>query len=91
MSLDELIIDPLERAFDRVGAMDGELAPLKRAAIGGAIGYGVARVFMPDVAYTADGKAKLWSVTAPADATNTTYFPEWMFAAIPAFVASVLI
>lgn len=89
MSLDTFIIDPLERLFDSLGAMDGELAPLKRAAIGGAAGYAVAKVFMPSVAYTDDGKERPFKLTS--DDPNATWFPPMMFAAVPAFVSSVLI
>lgn len=88
--IDDVIIEPLENAFDAVGAMDGELAPLKRMAIGAAVGYGFLKVFQPSVAYTADGKERPFAL-ADANAPDGTYLPWWMIVAIPAAVSSILI
>lgn len=86
MSLESMIVDPLENAFDAVGAMQGQLAPLKRAAIGGAVGYAIVQIWQPSIAFDGSGKPLEFG-----GEEGQTYFPVWMFAAIPALIAGVLI
>jgi hypothetical protein len=90
-TLDDIIVDPLERGFAAVGAMEGELAPLKRAAIGGLIGYAFVSVFKPGVAFDEAGKARPFALGNDDKSSDPTYFPEWMFVALPAFICGVLI
>jgi len=90
-ALDDYILDPLEQGFDKLGAMQGELAPLKRAAIGAAVGYAFVEIVKPSVAYDDNGKELPFTATADKTEPKTTYFPWWMFVAIPAFVSGVLI
>lgn len=94
--MENVILDPLENAFDAVGAMQGPSAPLKRAAIGAALGAAIAYGLKPDFAWNkVNGKAttpKVWSATASqADKPNSTWFPVWAIIGIPAVVFSTLI
>ena len=89
-SLDDMILDPLENAFDAVGAMQGEFAPLKRAAIGAAIGAGIAYGLKPAFAFDQTSGEPL-PFALGSDAANSTYFPYWAIIGLPAFVFSVLI
>lgn len=86
-----MILEPLENAFDAMGAMQGEMAPLKRAAIGGAVGYAVLEIFKPGVAYDDAGNRRPFALGADKDTKEGTYFPWWAFVAVPAFVSGVLI
>ncbi len=90
-SIDDAILEPLENIFDALGMMQGDLDPLKRAAVGGAIGYGLAYGLKPNFAF--DGNTpRPWKVTASADEQkDATWFPAWAIAALPAFVFGVLI
>ncbi len=92
-SLNDVILDPLENALDSVGLMQGEMAPLKRTALGAAIGFGVMGLWKPSWAYGSDHKPYPWSVTAPKDtpADKKTKVPYWMAALVPAVVLGVLI
>ncbi len=90
--LDDVILEPIENLFDSMGMMQGETAPLKRAAVGAAVGYGVAYGIKPSFAFDKDGKAKEWYFTAKAaDKDNSTYVPAWAIVAIPAIIFGVLI
>ena len=89
--MEAAIVDPLENAFDAVGAMQGEAAPLKRAAIGGVLGYAIAYGIKPDFAWK-DGKQRPWAATADqADKPISTWFPVWAIVAIPAIMFSTMI
>lgn len=89
--LDDLIIEPLENAFDAVGAMEGTLAPLKRAAIGGGIGYLLAYGLKPAVAFDNDGNERPWIFGENGDSKDATYLPAWGIAVIPAAISSLFI
>jgi hypothetical protein len=86
--LNTLIVDPLESGFDAIGLGEGEFAPLGRAVVGGAIGYGIVIAFKPAVAYDEAGKERPFSIDG---SNNGTLFPWWMFVAVPAIISSVLI
>jgi hypothetical protein len=90
--LDSLIIEPIENGFDAVGAMQGEMAPLKRAAIGAALGAAVVYGIKPSVAYDKNGVARPFAGTATAgQKDNATWLPYWAIIGIPAVVFSVFI
>lgn len=92
MSLDDVLLNPIEDALDSIGLMEGEAAPLKRAAVGAGIGYLFAVLVKPGFAYTADGKARPFALNASAaDQASATYFPVGAIVAIPAFILGVLI
>lgn len=85
-------MEQIEDALDSVGLMQGDLAPLKRTLVGGAIGYFVVTTMQPTWAYTKDGKPKEWAITSTSEVPDaTTMVPWWMAAAVPAFVMGVLI
>lgn len=92
-ALSATIIAPIEDALDSVGMMQGDLAPMKRAVVGGAIGYGVITMWKPSWAYDQDtGTPYPWTVTnKDVDRHQTTMMPYWLAALIPAFVLGVLI
>jgi len=94
-SLNDVILEPVENALDSVGLMQGEMAPLKRTALGAAIGFGVMGLWRPSWAYAPgpNGKPYPWSVTAPKGTPDDakTKVPYWMAALIPAVVLGVLI
>lgn len=92
-TIDDVILEPLESAFDAVGAMQGPLAPAKRAAIGAGLGYGVLAVFKPSFACNPDGSYRPFILTATTDAEkqNATLFPWWAVIGAPAAMFSLLI
>lgn len=91
-ALDHAILDPAENFFDAIGMMQGESAPLKRAAVGAGLGYALAYGIKPQFAFDKDGKALPWKVTAKgADQDNATWFPAWAIVALPAFVFGAMI
>ena len=91
-TLDNLIIDPLESVFDSVGAMQGELAPVKRMAIGAAVGYAIAYGVKPSVAFDEHGVPRPFAGTATAgQKDNATWLPYWAIIGIPAVVFGVFI
>lgn len=91
MSLNDVLLDPIEDTLASVGLMEGDAAPLKRAAVGAALGYAFATLVQPDFAYK-DGKARPFALTAKAeDKDLATYFPVGAIVAIPAFILGVLI
>ena len=90
-TINDLIMEPVEEVFDQLGMMQGEAAPLKRAAFGAALGYGIAFGLKPGFAFDGD-KAKPWYFTAkPDEEAISTYVPAWAVVAIPALIFSVLI
>lgn len=90
-NIDDAILEPLENIFDSLGMMQGDSDPLKRAAVGGVIGYGLAYGLKPQWAFEGD-KPRPWKVTAPDDQQKeATWFPAWAIAALPAFVFGVMI
>jgi hypothetical protein len=91
-TVDDLILDPIERGLDSIGLMQGSMAPLKRTAVGGAIGYAYAFGMKPAFAFNKDGSPKEWSLTASTkDSGKTTLFPWWAIVATPAIILGVLI
>lgn len=91
--LDHAILDPAEEFFDAIGMMQGETAPLKRAAVGAALGYAVAYTMKPGFAFDpVTGKPRPWKVTAKgSDQDEATWFPAWAFSVLPAFVFGAMI
>jgi hypothetical protein len=90
--LDKVIVEPLETVFDSVGMMQGDSAPLKRAAVGAALGYGINYFLKPSFAYDARGQPKQFYFTADdKEKSNSTYFPYWAVVALPAIIFGVLI
>jgi hypothetical protein len=92
-ALSAVIIDPIEDVLDKVGLMQGEMAPLKRAVVGGAIGYGVISMWKPSWAYDPDDHhAYPWTVTHRSmERSQTTMMPYWLASLIPAVILGVLI
>jgi hypothetical protein len=92
-TLESAILDPIENAFDSMGMMQGEMAPLKRAAFGAAVGYVLSYGIKPGFAFDkTTKKPKEWYFTAAeADKKNSTYVPAWAVVAIPAVIFGVLI
>ena len=91
-TLDDVILEPIENLFDAMGMMQGEAAPLKRAAAGVALGYAIAYGIKPSFAFTADGKEKVFAGTSSAkDDPDATWFPAWAVVVVPAVIFSVLI
>ena len=90
--LDHAILDPAEEFFDAIGMMQGDSAPLKRAALGAVLGYGLAYAFKPKFAFDDQGKPKQWKVTASGpDQDNATWFPVGLIVGLPAFVFGAMI
>lgn len=90
--LDKVVLAPLEDALDAVGLMQGDAAPLKRAAVGAAIGAGIAYGLKPAFAFDATGNPKpFYFAATDAEKANSTFFPDWAIVALPAFVLGVLI
>ena len=87
--VDNAIIGPLEDAFDAIGAMQGEFAPVKRAAIGAGAGYILSYGIKPTIAFTADGKERPFALGSTDP--NRTWLPAWAIVTIPALAFSVLI
>lgn len=92
-ALDNIIIEPIEKVFDSVGMMQGDMAPLKRAATGAAIGAAIVYGLQPDFLYDkVNKKYKVFAGTATKDeAADATWFPWWAVIGIPAAVFGVLI
>ena len=99
-TIDDIILDPIENVFDSMGMMQGDLAPVKRAAVGAAIGYALAYGLQPKFAFMPDPNGskkkvpKLFTPSATKEqiaAKQTTYFPAWAIVAAPAIIFSVLI
>lgn len=91
--LDSVVIEPLENAFDAVGAMEGSMAPMKRAAIGAGLGYALAYGLKPAVAFDSQGPLSfaLTASQADKDAGRVTYVPAWAIILAPALIFSVFI
>jgi len=87
----QLVIDPMERIFDSMGMMEGSLAPMKRAAVGVALGYAIAYGTHPAVAFDEKTfKPRPWLVTNP-EAPDGTWVPAWLIVITPALIFSVAI
>ena len=82
----DVVMDPIEDGFDKLGMMQGEAAPLKRGAVGALLGYGIAYGFKPSFAFDAKGDPKPFG-TKKGD----TLFPAWAIVIAPAIVFGVLI
>lgn len=90
-------MDFLEETFDRLGLMTGDLAPMKRFAVGAALGGAVAYGLKPSIAY--DEEKGEWrpfgfkSSSAPAKPgdVDPTLMPAWLITVLPGVVFSVLI
>lgn len=90
--MEDLILEPIENAFDAVGMMQGETAPLKRAAVGAGLGYFVGYYLQPNIAWN-NGVERTWTPLAKDDIekADSTWLPAWLILSIPAFVFGVLI
>lgn len=85
-SLTDVVMDPIEDGFDKLGMMQGEAAPLKRAAVGGVLGYAIAYGIKPSFAFDAKGDPKPFGTKK-----GETLFPAWGIVVLPAIVFGVLI
>jgi len=97
-SIDDIVLEPIERGFDAIGMMQGELAPVKRAAVGAGIGYAIAYGMKPGFAFMPDPSDPTKKIPRPFTGTakksemqQSTYFPAWAIVAAPAVIFSVLI
>lgn len=99
-TIDDMILEPIEGVFDSVGMMQGDMAPVKRAAVGAAIGYAFAYGVQPKFAFMPDPtnpkkkipkKFTFGATKEEVDNKETTYFPAWAIVAAPAIIFSVLI
>lgn len=85
-------METIEDSLDSVGLMQGEFAPLKRAVLGGAVGYAAVAMAKPSWAYDKDGNPYPWRFTSKdLPSSQTTLMPYWLTALIPAFALGVLI
>jgi len=96
--LDQFLLDPAEKMFDHLGMMQGDLAPVKRAALGAAIGYAISYGLKPKFAWMADPADASKKIPRPFSATASkdqsqiaTWFPSWAIVAAPAIIFGVLI
>ena len=86
--LDKLIIDPIEELMDKMGMMQGEFAPLKRAAFGSAVGAAVVWSVKPKSMFIGD-KPRPWSLNNKT--SEATMIPWWMAAMFPGIILGVFI
>lgn len=85
-SVTDVIMNPIEDGFDKIGMMSGEFAPLLRAGTGLLIGYGIAYGLKPNFAFDAAGNPRPFGV-----GVGQTLLPPWLIMAAPAFIFGVLI
>jgi hypothetical protein len=85
-SLTDAVMDPIEDGFDKLGMMQGEAAPLKRAAVGGVLGYAIAYGIKPSFAFDSKGDPKPFGTKK-----GETLFPAWGIVVLPAIIFGVLI
>lgn len=78
-------MDLIEDQLDRFGLMQGEAAPLKRGALGAALGAVVAYGLKPEWAWNGDEPRKF------GFSHGETWFPVWAIVAAPAIILGVLI
>lgn len=88
-TIDDVILAPVEDVLDSVGLMEGAAAPLKRTAVGLALGGIVVFGLKPALFFNTDGSLRPWSMMS-AD-PNATPVPWWVGVAFPAVVLGVLI
>lgn len=88
-TVDDVILAPVEDALDAVGLMQGAAAPLKRTAVGLALGAGVVFGLKPSLFFNQDGSLRPWSMMS--DDPSATPVPWWVGVAFPAVVLGVLI
>lgn len=86
---DSFILNPIEDALDRVGLMQGSMAPTKRALVGAAVGAAVVYGVKPTSMWNGD-KMKPWTPFAKKG-EDSTWLPGWLAISIPAVVLGVLI
>ena len=88
-TVDDVVLAPIEDALDAVGLMQGAAAPLKRTAVGLALGGIVVFGLKPSLFFNPDGSLRPWSMTS--NDANATPVPWWVGVAFPAVVLGVLI
>ena len=86
--LDKIIIDPIEELMDKMGMMQGEYAPLKRAAFGSTVGAALTWTIKPTVAFEGD-KPRPWKLQSKDP--DATYITWWMLAMFPGVILGVFI
>jgi len=89
------VIASVENVFDSMGAMRGNVAYVKRAAIGAGLGYVAMETIRPSFAYYDDGTARPWAFStmgSTADAAtgqlHSTYVPWWSGPVVGAIVCT---
>lgn len=87
--IDKLVLDPVEDLLDKMGMMQGEYAPVKRAVFGAAVGAAVVWGTHADLFFKGN-KLRPWKLLHPND-PDATIFPWYLAVAGHAFVMAVLI
>ncbi len=91
-TIDDIILEPLEAGFDAIGAMQGPMAPLKRAAIGAALGAAIVYGIKPGFVYKGDSfRPFVLTASTDAEKADATWFPYWAVIGVPAAMFSLLI
>jgi len=96
---DSGVVRHLENFADQFGLMQGELAPVKRFAVGAAVGGAIAYGLHPDVAFVKGPKGN-WIArpfgmgkgdASTDNAVAPTLMPAWLITILPGVLFSVLI
>lgn len=83
--------ESVEQVADRFGLMQGEMAPLKRFAVGSAIGYAIAYGLKPGVAFE-EGKQRPFGYGKPgASGIPPTLMPAWLITVLPGAMFALFI
>ena len=85
----ETIMDVIEGAYDSIGLMRTESAPMKRFLFTGGLTYGIVYVAQPESMFDQNGP-RPWSLTSP-DAPNATAFPHYLIPILAGFVGGFMV
>lgn len=88
--VDDVILDPLESMMDSLGLMQGSMAPLKRAALGTALGAALVWGIRPTAVFKADGKTFRPFKLTSGD-KDATWTPWWLVAGAPGVLLGVFV
>lgn len=82
----------LEQFADKFGLMTGDLAPMKRFAVGAGVGYVLGYVLKPGVAWSA-GKPRPFGYGKPKDGSDLdpTLMPAWLITVLPGAAFALLV
>lgn len=86
----DTVLDTVENAYDSIGLMRGEQAPMKRFLFTGGVLYTLVWLAQPRSMFDEAGNARAWSVISPED-PNATTFPHYLVPLIGGFVGGFLI